>query len=414
MRSRFEYRHRRLWLCWAVFLGGLAFLWRRLMRRTRFIAITGSVGKTTTTAALETILSSRFPVNASRDGMNGRADLAAAILRTRLRHRFAVVEVGTKLPGALKRAAWELDPDIVVVLTVARTHTDRFPTLEHTAAEKAQLLARMGRRGLAVLNGDDPRVLAMALRCRVRVLTFGSSPHHDLWAGEASSVWPDRLSFRVHWAAQSRWVQTRLVGEHWLTPALAALAAAVGCGLDIEAAASALETLEPCQARLQPVSLPSGATLLRDDFNPTIASFPAALRVLRQARARRRLLMLSDVTDTGLDEPSKFREIGAAAAGSADVAVFFGTASRALAAAAVEAGMGPESVHAFADPWAVTEFLRTQSREGDLGLFRCGMTDHAERVHLSLLGRVDCLTQECGRLHVCDSCTDLRRKETGD
>jgi UDP-N-acetylmuramoyl-tripeptide--D-alanyl-D-alanine ligase len=277
----FQERHRRPWLCYAVALSGLALLWRRLMRRTTFIAITGSVGKTTTTAALETLLSSRFAVNASRDGFNGRQAMAATILRTRLRHRFAVVEIGTKLPGALKRAAWEVDPDIVVVLTVARTHTDRFPTLEHTAAEKAQLLARVGRRGLAVLNGDDPRVPAMALCCRSRVVTFGSSSHYDLWAGEASSVWPDRLSFRAHWGSQSRWVRTRLVGEHWLTPALAALAAAMGSRLDLESAASALETVEPCRARLQPVSLPSGATLLRDDFNPTIASFPAALRVLQ-------------------------------------------------------------------------------------------------------------------------------------
>jgi hypothetical protein len=112
-----------------------------------------------------------------------------------------------------------------------------------------------------------------------------------------------------------------------------------------------------------------------------------------------------------LDAPSRFREIGAAAAHSADVAVFFGAASGAAAAAAIEAGMAPESVHAFADLWGPAEFLRTECREGDLVLLRCGMTDHPERIYFSLLGSVDCLKRECDRLYLCDHCTDLRRRK---
>jgi UDP-N-acetylmuramoyl-tripeptide--D-alanyl-D-alanine ligase len=391
----------------AVALSGLAFVWRRAMRRTCFIAITGSVGKTTTTAALSAMLSSRFAANVPRGGMNGRREIALSVLRTRRRHRFTVIETGTKRPGALRRAAWEVNPDVVVVLTVARTHTDYFPTLEHTASEKAELLARVGPRGLVVLNGDDPRVVVLARGCRCRVLTFGGAPQHDVWADEVSSAWPERLSFRAHWGAESRRVATRLVGEHWVTAALAALTAALGCGVDLDSAAAALEAVEPCLARMQPVALPSGATLLRDDFNPTIASFPAALRVLREARVLRRVLVLSEVTDTGLDGPAKVQSIAAAAAGAADEAIFFGPQGGALAAAAVEAGMTPESVRALDDWQGAGEFLRTGTRAGDLVLFRCGMSDHAERAVLSLAQKIGCLRRDCGHLHLCDSCPRL-------
>jgi hypothetical protein len=117
-------------------------------------------------------------------------------------------------------------------------------------------------------------------------------------------------------------------------------------------------------------------------------------------------LLVSDVTDMGLDGPVKFREIGAATAGSADGAVFFGASSGISAAAAIEGGMEPESVHAFADLWGAAEFLRTESRAGDLCLLRCGMTDHAERIYFSLIGTVNCRKRECGREYLCDHCRE--------
>jgi UDP-N-acetylmuramoyl-tripeptide--D-alanyl-D-alanine ligase len=381
------------------FLSALAFLWRRLMRRTTFIAVTGSVGKTTTTECLAAILSSRFPVNATLHGNNGRAGLAATLLRTRLKHRFTVIEVGTNLPGALKKAAWMVNPDAVVVLAVAGVHTNRFPTLEDIAAEKSQLLA--------ILNGDDPRVAAMAAGRRARVLTFGRSPQFDLWASEVSSRWPARLSFRAHWGAESRQVHTKLVGEHWLSTALASLVTALSCGMDLASAASALERVEPFRGRMEPAALPCGATALRDDSSLSAASLPAALRVLEQAPGRR-VLVFNDAYDSGLSFRERFQRLGRMAVRAVDLAVFFGERSRGAARRAVQGGMKPESVRSFPDLWGAAEFLKAELRAGDLALFRdCGSL-HAERIYFAQLGAVGCKTPECPRLRLCDYCPDLR------
>ena len=145
-----------------LLLGAASFVWRRLMFRTTFIAVTGSLGKTTSTRGIATVLSSSFSTNVTREGRNSRPNLALTILRTRPRHKFTVIEIGTKRPGALRRAAWQFGPDAVVILNVARVHTDRYATLDLIAAEKAQLMSRLGSTGLAILNGDDPRVRAMA------------------------------------------------------------------------------------------------------------------------------------------------------------------------------------------------------------------------------------------------------------
>jgi UDP-N-acetylmuramoyl-tripeptide--D-alanyl-D-alanine ligase len=389
-------------------LSAISFLWRRLMFRTSFVAVTGSLGKTTSTRAIATVLSARYSTNATRDGDNSRIGLAESILRTRWRHRLSVIEIGTKLPGALRRSAWQVKPDTVVVLNVARCHMDNFATLEDIAAEKASLLRRLGPRGVAILNGDDPRVRAMAERCRARVLTFGTSPDSDVWASDVSAQWPSRLSFIAHCGTRSHPVQTQFAGEHWVHGALAALATGLAYDLDLSVAASALAGCEPFAARLQPLPLPSGATILRDDFLPSIDSCGQALRLMRTARARRRLLAISDVTDSGQPEKERHQWIGAAAAASVDFAVFYGEHAEMTAGAAVAAGMKPECVRAFPSQKDAGDYLLSALREGDLLLLRCNMVDHADRIYWAQFGSVACSRMHCDLIRMCDSCSELR------
>jgi UDP-N-acetylmuramoyl-tripeptide--D-alanyl-D-alanine ligase len=377
------------------------------MFRTTFIAITGSVGKTTATECLKHILSSCFPVNGTRHGGNSGLALGAIVLRTRWRHRFTVIEVGTNLPGALRRAAWMIAPDAVVVLTVAGVHTNNFATLEDIAAEKAQLLSRLGRKGLAILNGDDPRVAAMAARHRGRTVTFGRSPEFDLWASEVSSAWPARLSFRVHLGAESRMVRTRLVGEHWLTSVLGALAAAVWSGVELDRAVEALEQVEPSRGRMDPMPLPSGATMLRDDFGDSFASVPAAMRVLEQAEGRR-ILAYHDEYDSGLAFRDKFRVVGRMTLHSADLVLLYGNDSRRALNAMIEGGVPPESVLSFPDIWVVAEYIRTSLGPGDVVLLRERRGDAAGRIYFAQLGSVGCRVPSCPLVRLCDYCGKLR------
>jgi UDP-N-acetylmuramoyl-tripeptide--D-alanyl-D-alanine ligase len=378
------------------------------MFRTTFIAVTGSLGKTTATECLAAVLASRFPTNATMEGRNARHHLAAIILRTRFRHRFTVIEVGAKLPGALRRAAWMVNPDVVVILSVTGTHTQSFRTLEETAAEKAQLLSRLGPEGLAVLNGDDPRVLALAAHRRFQVQTFGTSPQSDLWASDVSSRWPARLSFCVHRETQSHPVTTRLVGEHWLPSVLAALAAALSCGVDLQSAIPAIERVEPPRGRKQPVLLPCGATMLRDEFNVSIASFPAASRVLQQADVPRRLIVLADVTDSRRKPAERLRDLAKQAARSADVLIIAGAHEERAVRAALTAGMKPQAVHGFTAVPETAAFLQSELRPGDLVLLRGCHTAQMSLLYFAQLGTVGCTQPHCRRkVMFYDYCPDL-------
>lgn len=384
-----------------------ALVWRRLLFRTTFIAITGSVGKTTAKECLAAALGSRFPTVRSRGNLNAGIGLFVSVLRARPWHRFAVLEVAGAEPGNMRWLAWVVRPDVAVVLNVLRTHTGAFASLEHHAEEKAGLLDAIRPGGLAVLNADDPRVATMARRARAEVLRFGTSPSLDVSADRVSARWPARLGFRVQAGSESHTVDTQLVGAQWLPSVLAAVATACRCGVPLREAAEAVRLVEPFPARLQPVRLPGGAVILRDDYNASIDTLDAACRVLEEASAGRRLFVVNDFSDSGTNRKTRLRYLADTAARCADVALFIGDGAAYGRRRAIDAGMRARDVHDCASLEAAARQLRTELRPDDLVLLKGRTSDHAARVFFAQLGEVGCWKVHCAKRTLCDDCWEL-------
>jgi UDP-N-acetylmuramoyl-tripeptide--D-alanyl-D-alanine ligase len=385
-----------------------AWLWRRLMLRTTVIAITGSVGKTTTKECLAAILSAHAPTLKTLHNRNDSTGVPRTILRMRPWHRFAVIEIGTAEHGTMRRNARLARPDVAIVLAVASTHTNVFRTLDDTAAEKAEILAAVPRRGVAILNADDERVRRMADGCRCRVESFGSSPDRDVWADEVSARWPARLALRVHAEGQTQRIQTRLVGTHWVGGILAAVLAARGQGIALADAAEALARVDPFTARMQPVRLPNGATVIRDEMNSSPDTWRAALEVLRESSARRRVLVASDLSDTGERTRHRYRELGDHAFEAADAALFIGEHAAVAVRRAVARGMDPASVEAVLDVRMAAGRIASLLRDGDVALLKGRATQHLSRALFAQLGGIGCWKSRCRRHIACDVCPELR------
>ena len=406
MTGRFLFQFRGL--ATGYLLSACAFVWRRLMFRTTFIAITGSVGKSTATACLGSILSAHYSTNWEPGGHNSRLALAGIVLRTRFRHRFTVIEVGTRAPGALARAAWMIAPDITVLLRVLHVHTDAFPTIEAMAAEKEQLLRRLGRRGVAILNADDPVVLEMAKRRRGPVRTFGVSEDAFLQADQVSAIWPARLSFRARCGQELARVQTNLVGEHLLPSVLAALSTAVSCGVSLPEAAAALQSVQPVAGRMQPMILPNGAAIIRDEYNANVVSVQAGLDYLAGVQPARRIVVVGDILDSGLSTRPRARDLGRRVAQAADMAVFLGSEAPTAAKSALASGMAPGSARAFKYLPEAFEFLKAELRDGDVVLTAGWDGRHIERVILAQLGEISCWIERCPKRLPCEHCPELK------
>lgn len=387
-----------------------AYVWRRLLFRTTFLVVAGSVGKTTTKELLAAILqrhapTARTPGNCNHSKFGGPE---ATLLSVRPWHRFAVIEAGIERPDDMAAAARLLKPDVALMLDVKRCHTNVFKHVEAIAEEKGRLLEALRPSAIAVINQDNPLVVAMLDRCHAHALAFGRSSDAQIRLLEAHCRWPGRLELSVEAQGERYEIRTRLVGEHWASSVLAALSAAGVCGVPLPEAIRTMETIEPFWARMQPVTLPgSGAVLIRDEWNGSIDTFDAAFAFLAQAQAQRKIIISSDYSDSPAKLRARANRLARRVAAIADMAVFVGEYAARSAATALNEGMRPDQVRSFVSLSAATEFLKQHLRHGDLALLKRQANHHLSRIYLGLLGPVSCNTLSCSRQFLCDRCDQL-------
>ena len=365
-----------------------------------FVAVTGSCGKSTTVHLLRGLLGGHLRGVTSPGDANCGEPLVRNLLRAAPGDDYCVQELGVWGPGTLDRGLELVRPLISVVLNVRRDHYSAFHGLANTQAEKAKLVVVLPGDGVALLNADDPLVREMAAMTPARVMTFGRSPDADLRATEVSACWPERLSFSLHWAGEQRQVQTRLVGEHGLGSALAALGVAISMGVPVDDALGALASIEPLARRMSPVDFDDGTTFIRDDFKAPSDSLAEAVRFMASARASRKVAVVGRISDHPGRSRRPYTEFARAACDVVDELVFVGERPNSLWA-------GTEV------PWTVFRTVEAASRgltlrRGDLVLLKgSGPADHLERILLDRTVGVRCWLTTCGRVIGCDQCAQL-------
>lgn len=339
---------------------------RRRLKDTAFVGVTGSAGKTTTKELTAAVLGTQLVGTWSVDNRNGLGNLGRAILRTRARHDFCVLEVAAWYPGSVARVARLVQPTIAVVTRIGLDHYKAFRTREATALEKRALIQALPQDGCAVLNADDPFVIGMAEGFSGHMISFGESPSADIRATEISSAWPEPLAFRLHHDGRDWPVRTRLHGKHTATAVLAAVGVAVAVGVPIERALEAVEMFEPVPGRMSPVDY-CGATYIRDDRKASLWSFPPVLEFLTDAQAERKLLVVGTISDYPGPASRRYRALAEQALAIVDQVVFVGPNSRyGLKARGDVAGR----VHAFETLDEAREYLEREFRPGDLILVK--------------------------------------------
>ncbi len=383
----------------------VANIWRSCLFRTRFIAITGSAGKTTCKECLAQLLASRGPVYKTPDSDN--AITARKLFACRPKHRFAILETGTDRPGLMLRHSRIAEPDVVVILGVGHNHLSSFGSVEAITAEKSDLLKHMKSNGTAVLNGDDERVASMASMAPGKVIFFGSAQTHDVRVHDVTFNWTDGLRFRITARGESVAFRSRLNGTHWAPSLTGTIAAALSCGMSLSEMRDGIEEFEPFTGRLEMVPLPNGSTILRDDFSASMDTIQPALDLLRQAPGRRRILVFTNCSDMELNERQRLRKLAGAIAVSCDEAILIGRYSEYGGRRLVEAGFRRESVHTFHYLQWASDFLREFLQPGDVILLKGRTTDHVTRLLFAQLGSVSCWQNSCRKLILCDHCPEL-------
>ena len=307
--------------------------------RLTVVAMTGSVGKTTTKDLTRQLLAASGPTVAPRASFNNEIGLPLTVLEADESTRYLVLEMGASGPGHIAYLTDIAPLDAAGVLMIGHAHMGGFGSIEGVAAAKAEIIAGLLPEGTAVLNADDARAAAMAELAPARVLTFSAQGRQaDLRAENVALDAAARAAFDLHLPglAEPRRVQLAVAGAHNVSNALAAAGLALAAGLDPELVADRLGSVSIESPHRMDVSELGGDLLLIDDsYNANIDSMTAALAVLPAlAGGRRRVVVISEMLELGESSAADHARTGelAAQAGAA-MLIGIGSTQEALEAA---------------------------------------------------------------------------------
>jgi UDP-N-acetylmuramoyl-tripeptide--D-alanyl-D-alanine ligase len=340
---------------------------------TKVVAITGSAGKTTTKEAIAEFLSGRFRVVKNKGNLNNHIGLPLSLLQLRERPDVAVMELGMNHAGEISTLVAIAEPETRVWTNVGDAHIGFFASPDAIADAKAEILERAGSTHVLVCNADDPRVMSRAAGFAGRTLTFGTVAGATVRATDVQNLGIDGMRARVTTPAGERVIHTPLLGRGNLANVLAATAVALDFDVPLDDIVAATQRLKPADRRGAVRRLRGGIVLIDDSYNSSPSALAAALEVVgREARASRKVAVLGEMLELGEHSLALHRASGtaAAAAGLRLLFVIGGPAVRALADAAIAAGMPASAVRHAEKSEAAARDIAAAIKAGDLVLVK--------------------------------------------
>lgn len=384
--------------------------------RPRIVAITGSVGKTSTKDAVYAVLSQRAFVRKSEKSFNSEigvpltilgkpnawtnpfawlSNLISGLFLIIVKHPYPawlVLEVGADRPGDIENIARWLKPDICIVTRLAPipVHVEFFGSPEAIVKEKAKLVEALKDDGVLILSQDDDDVLTMKNLVRAqKVVTFGFSPHADVSVAQESFTFkgekqtPKPVGMTATLAFRKEMVRVGISGTIGRQPLYAALAAAaveVALGGKLADAGEALSDIEGPPGRMRLLDGVKDTVIIDDTYNSSPVAAREALDALARCAAKgRKIAVLGDMLELGRFSVGEHKSIGAYAAARADFLVTVGVRSRNCADGALDAGLEGTNILQFDDARQAGKAVENLMKPGDTVLVKGSQGMRMER-----------------------------------
>src|SRR3989338_1717509 len=395
--------------------------------KPKVVAVTGSVGKTSTKDAIYSVLSKSARVRKSEKSFNSEIGLPLTILGApnawnnpfrwlqniidgifllvfNVQYpEWLVLEVGADRPGDITSLSKWLPVDIAVITLLPEmpVHVEFFDSPEAVIEEKASIIDAIKPGGVLALFADDPRTLGLQLRLpapdalgrsptgETRIITFGFAEgadvrgeHVKLLQEKGKDNWPIGMTATI----TSEGVSVPLeiagaAGAHAFLPALAAAAVGAALHKPLGDIAGALESYDPPPGRMRLVRGIKNTLIIDDTYNASPAATAAALTTLGMITTKgRKIAVLADMMELGRHSTEEHRKIGEQVAKHADMLVTVGFRARDIAAAALDNGMPDNAILQFEDSGKAGAELQNLIKEGDCVLVKGSQSMRMERV----------------------------------
>jgi len=400
----------------------LSFEARLILRkyRPRVIAVTGSVGKTSTKDAIYAVISTRYHARKSEKSFNSEIGVpltilgcpngwsspivwfynvlrgARLIVTKRPYPEYLVLEVGADHPGDIASITAWMKPDIAVLTRMSETpvHVEYFESPKAVLQEKMHLARALSKSGTVVVNADDELFMKEVAGLDTRRVTFGMARDADVRVDEVLISYTDgahalprgekiTLSAR---SGNSVIDVEGIVGGHLAYPFAAAYAVAQTLGMESVDWDKVLSVYEGARGRMRLISGIAGSTLIDDSYNASPIAVHEALKTLDEVTTKgRKIAVLADMKELGEYTKREHEKVGEHVAHVAHTVIAVGEASHDIAQGAVRAGLPQNRVEWFPDSVKAGEYLRDFVRAGDVILIKGSQSMRMERVTKALM-----------------------------
>lgn len=343
------------------------------------LAVTGSVGKTTTKDMLYSVMSQKYNTLKTPGNKNNDIGLPLTILSIEEEHEAAVLEMGMNHFGEIDYLASIAKPDAAVITNIGMSHIENLGSREGIFKAKLEIANRFTKDNLLIVNGDDEFLSSLKGRAEYRVMYYGiKNPENDVYAKDIEDKGLFGTEFTAVTGGGEYRVRVTAPGVHNVYNALAAICAGEEFGISAEECVKGIEECEYTAMRME-IENVNGITVINDCYNASPDSIKSALEVLCSARCRRRIAVLGDVLEMGDFSREEHYKIGSLIARMGiDALVTAGENAAYIAEGARDGGM--KDVHSFEKTLAAARYTETALREGDGVLIKASRGMHFEDI----------------------------------
>lgn len=393
--------------------------------KPKIVAITGSVGKTSTKDAVYAVISGTVHVRKSEKSYNSEIGLPLTILGvpngwnnplTWLKNilkglwlflaphnypKWLVLEVGVGKPGDMRRTASWLETDAVIITAIGATpaHIEFFDSRESLIREKNELITTLKKDGVLILNADDKDVLAMKIKNKRQTVTYGFGIESDILGSSDNIFYDDEgvprgVIFRVDIEGKSLPVVIMGVfGRNHVYASLGALALASILKFNMIDATDLLKSYDVSPGRMRLLAGINETLIIDDSYNSSPIACESALKTLAEVKSTgRKIAILGDMLELGRHTEEAHANIGKIArenlSGTKDVLVVVGLRAKAFKEGALHAGMEEKNIYEFLDSDETAKFVKSFIQKGDLVLIKGSQGMRMERIVEAILSDV--------------------------
>lgn len=359
-----------------IALGVLA---RQELKRlgVKVVAVTGSVGKSTTKEMIVSVLQTQLLVAKTPANRNNDLGMPAAILGMPDGAQVAVLEMGMSHFGEIAYLTKIGCPDLAVIINVGTMHIENLGSREGILQAKLEILQGLKDDGTLLLNADNDLLWTSRDSLPVKPVYFGQQAQ-SAFRAEAITRQPGQLCYQAVCLDSEFAVQLPLEGDHYISDSLAAVSAGKLLGIRDENIQLGLATFRTMAGR-QEIYRAEGYTIISDCYNAGPESMAAALQVLGN-RPGRKIAVLGDMLELGDFAPQAHHQVGLTAAQNADIVLALGPNATFVRQGALEGGLAPQSIHISLESSELTRLLKELAEDEDVILFKGSRGMRMERI----------------------------------